>query len=418
MKAYLAGVPDDSFVDKLIFSGVPQLGAPFIFKTLQYGDNLDFTLGPFDLLNPDEVKSIVQNMPGVYELLPSRRFADVDGGYVLRDTTDDAGNASTQVLDFDETDSLLMAGLDDSRNPGLLARADAFHASLDAAPVASGASGASGTPHIYNIVGCQTPTPAQYVLHDDGSVDINRANGDGSVPVDSAMNLANGYQNYFILGSEHGVDHQGLVSDPQPLALVQAIIQGTAASLPLQSLGISTASEDCLQGRGTPRPTTLAISASASSTIDVYDSAGDHDGVNAAGDIDLQIPGSFYDMIGGNTFVTLPASTSIAKVAIKKSPSAKSSRGATTIKVKTYDTAVRTTATTTYTGVPLDASSTAVLTFAPAGTPGTASSTPTPILTVEGSAESATGTVIAPDPPAGPGGTAAPAHTPLACVRI
>jgi hypothetical protein len=344
VKEYLASVSSTAFVDKLIFSGVPQLGAPYVFKALQYGDDLGFGMGPFSILNGDEVKSIMQNMPGIYELLPSRRFIGVDGSYVLRNSTDDTGNITTRALSFDDTNAFLTADPNDSRNAGLLAAADNFHASQDTTSAAAS--------NVFNLVGCQNPTPEQYVLHEDGSIDINRSNGDGSVPVDSAMNLANNYENYFVLHSENGVDHAGLVRDQQPLALIQAIVQGTTSSLALEPLGISTSSEDCLQGRGAPRAVAMEISSYGSSTIDVYDSSGNHTGPNDAGDVDMQIPDSEYDKIGDNTFVMVPASSTykITSKSIK-----------TIVKAKTFGAGAQLIASTTYTGMPLDpASSTAI----------------------------------------------------------
>ena len=393
-----------TFVDKLILVGVPQLGAPYIFKALEYGDDLGFTFGPFSFLNPDEVKKISENMPGVYDLLPSRRYVDVDGSYVVRDVTDDAGNVTTQALNFDDTNALLTADPSDSRNASLLAAADAFHAEADGA--------AADTPSVYNIVGCQNPTPAQYILHDDGSIEINRANGDGSVPVDSAMNLANGYQNYFVLHSENGVDHEGLIRNAQSLALMQAIVEGTAPSLALAPLGISTDTEDCLLGRGAPRPAMVEVSVAGSSTVDVYDADGNHTGTNDAGDSEAKIPGSSYDTIGGNKFITLPASSTY-KVTIKQASSSLSSTKAK-VKVKKYDTTVHVTTSTTYSDVPLaSASSTATLTLAaPPST--SATSTPDPVLVVDDDDTGATSTVIAPDSPGG----APPVHIPLVCATV
>ncbi|HVM77113.1 MAG TPA: hypothetical protein VMU07_03105 [Candidatus Paceibacterota bacterium] len=410
IKQYLAGVADASFIHKLILSGVPQLGSPMIFKTLEYGDNLGFSVGPFDILNPTEVKSIAQNMPGIYELLPSRRFVSVDGGYVSRDSHDANGNVSTQALGFDDTNAFLLANPGDSRNASLLSRADQFHAGLDAQPIVGSTGAAAAGTEIINVVGCENPTPSRYDVHDDGSIDVDWANGDGSVPVDSAMNLANGYENYFVLNSENGVDHEGLVRDSPMLAFLQGAIDGTLPSLALQSLGMSTATEDCLAGRGADRPATFAVSASGSSTIDVYDAAGNHVGVNAAGDVDLQIPGSSYDTIGGTTVVTLRAPSTTAasgaySVTVKKSKTASSK---TKVSVKAYDSAVNVVTTTVFSDVPLDApSSSATLTIR---------ATSTPILTVDEDAAgaAATGTVIAPD------GALSSAELPLtaACVQI
>jgi pimeloyl-ACP methyl ester carboxylesterase len=423
VKAYLSSLQDDSFVDKLVFSGAPQLGAPFIFKALQYGDNLGFSFGPFDLLNPNEAKSIMQNMPGVYDLLPSRRFVGVDGSYLARESIDDAGNVSTKALNFDEAKNFMAANSDDARNTGLLASADAFHGSADNVPL-------SGVPHVYNVVGCQNPTPEQYVIHDDGSVDVAMANGDGSVPVDSAMNLADGYQNYFILHSEDGVDHQGLIRDPQTLALMQAIMQGTVSTLALEPLGISTFVEDCIQGRGAPRPAVITVNVSGSSTVDVYDNAGDHVGPNSAGDIDLQIPGSSYDTFGGTTLVSLPAPAGTAsgtyKISIKKpaSKAAGSASKKTNVKITTYDTSATGIASTTYTNIPLfAASSTATLSLSGTQPTGTNVSTVSAVLTVgtggpastgtssAGTVDAASSTVISPDN----GGTSG--HVPLACIK-
>lgn len=407
VKDYLASVAgaasDASFVDKLIFAGAPQLGAPYIFKALQYGDDLGFTFGPFSILNSSEVKSIAQNMPGVYDLLPSRRYEDVDGGYVLKDGVDDAGNVTTQALSFNETDQFLTADPTDSRNAGLLAAADAFHASQDGVSVNTTAN----APRVYNIVGCQDPTPAQYVLHDDGSIDINRTNGDGSVPVDSAMNLANGYENYFVLNSENGVDHEGLIRDSQPLALMRAIAQETTSSLALEPLGISTDTEDCLLGRGAPRPAMVEISVSGSSTVDIYDSAGN----SGTG-----IPGSSYDTIGGNTFVTVPASSTV-KITIKQASSSTSSVK-TKVKVKKYDTSAHVTTTTSYADVPLaTALSTATLVIAAqTQTSTTATTTPDPVLTVDEDGTGVTSTVVEPDG-ADTANITPPAHIPLSCAQ-
>jgi hypothetical protein len=60
-------------VDQLITFGSPQLGAAKFLKTLLYGDDFGSTVLGLGL-NPDEVKDVVQNMPGGMELLPSRAY--------------------------------------------------------------------------------------------------------------------------------------------------------------------------------------------------------------------------------------------------------------------------------------------------------------------------------------------------------
>ena len=105
-KEYLAGLSDASFVDKLILLGAPQLGSPLAFKDLNYGDNLGFQIPVLnlDILNHDEVKKITQNMPSLYDLLPSRAYVADDGGYVQ-----DFRNGASTVLDYDATNRLMLA---------------------------------------------------------------------------------------------------------------------------------------------------------------------------------------------------------------------------------------------------------------------------------------------------------------------
>jgi hypothetical protein len=70
-------------VDQLLTLGSPQLGAAGFLKTLLYGDDFGSTV--FGLgLNPEEVRDVIQNMPGGMELLPSRSY------YSFYDNSDDA----------------------------------------------------------------------------------------------------------------------------------------------------------------------------------------------------------------------------------------------------------------------------------------------------------------------------------------
>jgi pimeloyl-ACP methyl ester carboxylesterase len=382
-KDYLSQLPEasSSIIDKLILVGTPQLGAPKMFKALQYGDDLGFHFGPIELLAPAEVKSIAQNMPGVYALLPSRRYVETQGGYVI----DNRSGAHT-VLDFDHTNDFLMSnsenGNDDAkRNAMLLARADTLHATQDFTP--------ANAPSIYNIAGCQNPaTISSFVIEDDGIADIIHGAGDGTVPISSAMNLANGYQTYFSLYSENGADHTGLINNANPLALINAILENTTSTLALAPLGISTSTQDCLQGRSSAHnETTIEISTHSPIALNAYDSQNRHTGPGTsnseASTIDLQIPGSSYETIGENSFILLPASDTYRIVGDAQAT------GTFTMKIKSLDEAANFLGGTTYIQIPLaSASSTATLTVS--------SSTPTPTLTLDAYGDGTTISIIAP----------------------
>lgn len=288
-KEYLAGLADVSFIDKVILLGAPQLGSPEAFKVLNYGDNLGFQIPVLniDILNHGEVKKIAQNMPSLYDLLPSRTYAADSGGYVQ-----DFRNGESSVLDYEETNRLMLADSSDSRNSQLLSGADVLHAAIDDTPV--------NTPDIYNIVGCSVPTISEYHLYDGGVVDVLRDAGDGTVPLVSAMDRADGFKNYFISGSKTGITHTSLVSDPRTLALVMAILDGKESSFALPD-GFGASSSLCFGGSGS-----IEFGVHNAAGLTVQNEAGSSTGIDASGTVELGIPDSTYEAIGDNYFITVP----------------------------------------------------------------------------------------------------------------
>ncbi len=275
MKEFLKDATS-SFVHKLILAGVPQIGAPTAFKLLNYGDDLGMNVLGFGL-NQDEVQAISQNMPGVYDLLPSRRYVAVNGGYV-----EDFRSGTPAVLDYDRTGALLS-------NHALAARADAWHGLFDGDQF--GISSSS----VYNILGCGEDTLGTIRMYDGGTYAIDPTKGDGTVPLTSAFNFAEGYQNFFDLGD----DHAGLVGKSAPLALIRDILDGVTSTA---IGGISPSLGDCFV------PDELLISVNGPAELHIFDGSGRHTGPNdASGTIDLSIPSSSYEAIGENFFVALPA---------------------------------------------------------------------------------------------------------------
>ena len=292
LKRFLAGFSSSaSFLDKVVLVGVPQLGAPYAFKALNYGDDLDIPI-----VNQSEVKKIMQNMPAIYELLPSRRYLGVAGGYLqdFRDGADDA------ILDFAGTAKYQLSNLADARNGALLSLGDNFHQAIDNAPI--------NAPNVYVVAGCGKPTITGIDVYDDGVVDLERGSGDGKVPEVSALNLASGAHDYFVLSGQTGISHASLLSDARPVTLVKNILDGNL-SAPLPQ-GISSREADC-----SPQPSSLAnetsieFSSSGGFDLGVYDAAGNFTGRTASGTVVLGISGSEYDQLGSSTFILVPATT-------------------------------------------------------------------------------------------------------------
>jgi pimeloyl-ACP methyl ester carboxylesterase len=317
VKKYLAGLaaPSASFLDKVVLAGVPELGAPYALKMLNYGDDLGIPIA-----NQDEMKKIAQNMPAIYELLPSEKYTNAVGSYVQ-----DFRNGGDVLLDSAATAQFLTTNTSnpaDRRNPALVALGDAFHQSIDGAPVAA--------PNVYTILGCGKPTITGYDLYDGGVVDLERGSGDGTVPEVSAMDLANASHNYFVMSGATGIDHTGLTSDARPVALIAGIVVGTigaagasgSGAVPLPQ-GISSSLADCAaqtvsQSGATTQgavssaiETTIEFSAhgTATSMIDlgVYDASGNYTGITASGTVVTGIPGSEYEKLGNNVFILAPA---------------------------------------------------------------------------------------------------------------
>ena len=295
-KAYLAGLDDASFVHKLVLVGAPQLGSPEAFRVLNYGDNLGFQvpLLNMDILNHNEIREISQNMPSIYDLLPSRKYLEDDGSYV----TDFRGGRNL-TLDYDATTRVMLDGSLGVRNASLLAAADQLHAGLDDA--------APNAPEVYNIVGCSEPTIAEYHLYDNGVITISRTAGDGTVPLASAMDLADDAVNYFVSGSGTGITHANLVSDPRTLGLIAAILDGRDASLSLPE-GFSRRLDSCFSDQS-PVPTEVGVSVHGVSRAILEDTQGRMTGRDASGTLEMGIPSSTYAVIGDNYFITAPAGT-------------------------------------------------------------------------------------------------------------
>ncbi|GEM_PF-6869100 len=301
IKKYLGLTASSDFIDKLILAGVPQLGAPDAFKTLNYGDNLGAGFGPVNILNPQEIKNISQNMPAVYNLLPSRKYVQAAGGYV----EDFRNGGDPRVLDYDGTTALMLSDASNSRNAALLNQADLLHQGSDAQPW--------NADHVYGIMGCENPqTIGAFRFYDKGKVEITATNGDGTVPLVSAANLGSNFtEQYFVLNGRKGHnDHMGLVRDNAGIALIKNILDDHPDVLPEE---VSTSSAPCFDS--VPNPTTIIFSTHSPVTLHVYDSQGRHAGPATGGDIDLGIPSSDYLTIGENNFAIVPAGDSYKVIA-------------------------------------------------------------------------------------------------------
>lgn len=280
-------------VAKLILAGVPELGSPKAFKALTYGDNFGFKLGPLDILSPNRIKLISQNMPAVYQLLPSRSYINTVGRYIV----DFTGGPGFQ-LDYAGSREFMTREAGNSRNPALLDRATDFHETLDAAPFNMPVDS------IYRLSGCQNPaTLGDVRVYAKNKFDLDSIDGDGTVPLRSALYSPVGHD-YVALYSETGINHAGLVSDDRSIALLRHV--ATSTSTPPLPAGITADKTAC----GSPLPAaseSMVVSTHSPVELHLYDEQGRHTGPVTSGDIESDIPGSTYEKVADNSFVLLPS---------------------------------------------------------------------------------------------------------------
>lgn len=122
-------------VGSVAILGTPFLGAPYAFKAIYLGDDFGINATAHDkgipgsmwLVNEGRVRELAQNFPGVYQILPSKRFFDVyENGYIVEDRdVDGNGAAGGDLKSYEATKTFLNALLNDR----LIPKAEAFHSS-------------------------------------------------------------------------------------------------------------------------------------------------------------------------------------------------------------------------------------------------------------------------------------------------
>jgi len=293
-KRYIQEYGQDN-VNKFIDIATPHLGAPKAFKILAYGDGLDIVaLNYFHILNGDRIQIISQNMPAVYQLLPSRQYFDsTDQNYdsYIYDYNDIDQNGVKGELNYDESTELMK---NTGRNEYLLAKNDELHNEIDNFdPAAYGVEA-------YNVVGCNQPTVGKvYILNKEKNgyeYGLKYISGDSTVPLRSAEGLNNVVRTYYATGAEHST----LPSYSGVKQLVTAIENNQETDFDyFQYSNIGQDDKACVLNG-------WEISYHSPIELHIYDENNNHLGPNQDGDIETGIAGASYDIIDGNKFAFLP----------------------------------------------------------------------------------------------------------------
>ncbi len=292
IKKYVMEHAADHHIGKIVFVGVPNLGAPKAVKVLLSGDNFG-VLG----LSDEEMKKIAQNLPVVYDLAPSREYVNAAGVYFT--TVDyynqDIGN-KMKLLDHDQTNQYLTSR--NLVNSTAVSNADALHtADFDKFDVRNAGIDA------YSIVGCKSATPdGVYFVNRRSDFFINPTDeitGDGTVPMPSANSiLTNDDHKFFATKTVHS---KMLSLDGTRQQIVNIL---SGSSLPVGNNIIS-------QGDLNNDPSKCKLKGhwwQILSPVDaeIFDQSGNRTGIAADGSIQNDIPGADFEKWDDRKFIFLP----------------------------------------------------------------------------------------------------------------
>lgn len=287
VKKYIIDNLDDHNIDKAVFVGVPNTGAPKAIKVLLQGDGFG---NPF--LADSEMKKLAENLPVVYDLAPSREYYNNKGSYVTVIEQDLFGTSLENSLSYDGVNSFLEN--DHQLNNQAITSSENLHSSsfdnydLRTANV-----------DLYNIVGCKAGTVGKVIeirteaiLGTGVTYRLEHVPGDSTVPLESATNLpVDAEKKYYILEGKHAE----MMTNEGSRQQIVNILAGS--SLPTDNI-TQDISECKLNGK--------AISVFSPLSLEITDQAGNMTGLDDQGNIFTEIPNSDFVVMGEQKFVYLP----------------------------------------------------------------------------------------------------------------
>lgn len=291
-KKYIVDNQTNNYIDKAIFVGVPNTGAPATINTILNGSNFGNLF-----LNPLEMKKIAQNMPVIYDLSPSEEYYNNKGSYVkVVDKNSILNVTNSKDLNFSETNDFLIS--DHKLNSQAMTNANNLHtAQFDNFDLRT-----LGV-DLYAIDGCKTGTIGKIIENriydttsEEPALSYNRLElvpGDGSIPLESATNLPiNQGNKYYALKS----DHSEMLGQNGIKQKIISILSGNDVTIS-DKLITQDISSCNLNGK--------AISIFSPVDIDIVDNQGNHSGlINGA--IQNDIPNASFEIMGDHKFVYLP----------------------------------------------------------------------------------------------------------------
>ncbi|MFA5997738.1 MAG: alpha/beta hydrolase [Candidatus Paceibacterota bacterium] len=341
-KLKLDGNPLYNQIDKVILIAVPQVGTPDALKALLHGNGL----GPWDsVMDPERMRALIHDMPVAYNLLPSREFfstavstplAIFDSSPYYLNSVLNYGHGVTNYTELED----YLNNIEDRRTPRydeinyantlnakLITDAETTHMLLDAWRPATSTKVievAGWGEYTLGGIGYRTEKDcldSTYVFeglalvpHCNLYVDKqvlythDTLNGDGTVVSPSAhylsgKNVANVEKWWVDLGEYNikerlpgfALSHKNIFEVPGLLDLIKSNISNIPSTFDYVS-----------QAQPTSAFAYTRIQLNSPLTLNLYDSAGNHTGLTATGEVEENIPGSRYRTIGESKYILVP----------------------------------------------------------------------------------------------------------------
>lgn len=292
-REYIRNAERAKKVHTLVELGTPHAGTPTFLAHVLYSKCIDsniFLLGC--VVNGSKVNELVQNFPGAFELLPSKRYFQLysdQTDYPFNDIRDIDTNGVKGLLTYDQMKTLFT---NLHKNMQVYDLAEHFHGVLDPSySITNGVKtyviAGSGFPTIGQIRDYRTesmPRGGGGIIHHDALA----IDGDGTVPLKSAtLDLQD---NVYYVHQEHG-------DLPKNEALTMAfhLLNGKTDLID----GVQKAPfQSSFKGK--------VISIHSPADLHAYDENGNHVGMANDGDVEVNIPGATYDELGEAKFIYLP----------------------------------------------------------------------------------------------------------------
>lgn len=286
VKKYVVENLVEHSLDKVVFVGVPNLGAPKALKVLLAGDNFN-VFG----LSDSEMKKISLNFPVSYELSPSHKYYLTKFPIkIIKHKV--FGFSEESSLSFEQAQEYLK---EKQLNALGIEKAKSLHA-LSYENFDMRTAGVN----LYNIVGCKTGTMSQLIdfQNQQGEhlkYDLGKPTpGDGTVPLESATNLpVNSENKFYALQADHGK----MLSQDGIKEQIASIFSGQDVQIDPKYI-TQDLSKCNLNGK--------AISIYSPIDIFVTDESGNSLGLAEDGSLFNNIPNADFSVIDGHKYVYLP----------------------------------------------------------------------------------------------------------------